>query len=190
MNKQNLRYKNNNTTYNICETGLLMGLTLGVYYLLSSLSIGQLMSFDIHWIFYIFGIIIIKDKSFKLFFFFSIPFLSMFRGNIIAINQFQVFVEYFLVYYCFFLFLFLNPKNDRKNSKIQFVVFILFLILSFFIRLVLHAISGIIWWGANNFATSILLNIRILMLDWIIVIPLTIITYPSLILFYKEQNKK
>ena len=190
MNRQNFRYKNNNTTYNICETGLLMGLTLDVYYLLSSLSIGQLMSFDIHWIFYIFGIIIIKDKSFKLFFFFSIHFLRMFRGNIIAINHFQVFVEYVLVYYCFFLFQFLNAKNDSMNSKFQFDVFILFLILSFFIRLVLHAISGIIWWGANNFATSILLNIRILMLDWMIVIPLTIITYPSLILFYKEQNKK
>ncbi|MGL5591418.1 MAG: hypothetical protein ACRDCF_01640 [Mycoplasmoidaceae bacterium] len=190
MNKQNITYKNNRITYNICETGLLMGLTLGVYYLLSSLSIGQLISFDIHWIFYILGIIVIKDKSFRLFFFFSIPFLSMFRGNIIAINHFQVFVEYFLVYYCFFLFLFFNWLTDKKSSKVQFVVFVSFLIISFFIRLMLHTISGILWWGANSFEMSILINIRILILDWIVVVPLTIITYPSLKLFYKQQNKK
>ncbi|MGL4647586.1 MAG: energy-coupled thiamine transporter ThiT [Mycoplasmoidaceae bacterium] len=174
------RYIKKSPTYNICLTGILMGLVLTSYYLTNLLPLGLIATFDLHLFFFICGMIIIKDWSFKLFFFFAIPFFSIFNINILAINPLQTFVEYFLVYYCFCLFLFFKIPEDKNQRKYYYLCFIILGLISFGLRLMLHTISGIIWWGAPDLWSSLLINIRILILDWIVTIPALIIIFPLL----------
>ncbi len=174
------KYIKNTPVYNICLTAILMGLTLSSYYLTNMLPIGYIGSFNIHLLFYIFGIVLLKEKSFRIFFFFSIPFLSIFNTNILAINPIQVFVEYFLVYYCFFILLFFETIFKKDNKRLNYLFLVIAILISFSFKIAIHVISGVIWWGAGNLYTSLLINLRMLLLDFIIIIPVALLLVPIL----------
>lgn len=79
--------------------------------------------------------------------------LFLLENNIYAISPMQVFLEYFLVFYCFILMLiprFLNKKinfNNKKRIEISLILF--FYVICIMIKFFLHTIASVAYWNLN-----------------------------------------
>ncbi len=160
----------------------LAGIFLGFVWLLNILSsffpIFFGYSLNIYIVFFTIGLIIFKNYYIKIIFFTIAPFILIMTPNIYFINITQFFIEYWLGVWCFFPFLFgkcILKKN--RNSKIRNIYFSILFILCWILKLIIHTIAGFFWWTNNDWVSSLLINLPIIISNVSITIPVFIIIF-------------
>ncbi|MEG1820623.1 MAG: hypothetical protein RR201_00065 [Malacoplasma sp.] len=146
---------------------------------------------EIYLIFFVFSMILINRFFYRLLYFLLAPILLLLTPGLYFLNAAQVIVDYILTFYCFFVFLFFNfswGKLKIKEKEIKYtdiLIFLLFFLISIFLKWWIHLISGYYWWTNNDIYLSTILNSRYVFVSFAIILPVTVAIYYPL----KSLNK-
>lgn len=170
--------KNKNTNIksqiqNICLTSMFISLTMLFKY------IGQFIlitgfPLEIELVVFLVGLIVINEYKYKLFLLILAPFLWLLISPPFFFNYAQLFIEYLLPPFLFILIsfswtLFKNKSKLTINIALVLTIFILFII-----KCSLHIIAGYFWWTEKDWIGSFLINIRIIGINLVFILPLSI----------------
>ncbi len=182
MSKYNYNLKKN--LFNIALVSYLLGLLLLVDYLFGLIpKIGGI-SCEFYLIIVIFGLILIPNKFYKLIYLIIIPVFKMFVYPAYAVNNLDLFLEYYLTIYIYFILICfdnflivkynkkryllfdnnnrlywfninLDTSNYLKNKQINFVFsFICINILILLLRYFIYVYAGYLWYTQHNWIAS------------------------------------
>lgn len=150
-------------------------------------------SIEFYLVGYVFGLIVIQPKVYRLGFFLVCPWFLMIIPPSIA-NIADMLMEYVLAFYIFIPMFFLNEiwkaietKLEKKANKdkvllsLKFITFIVFFIFCVAIKLTIHTIAGAIWWLPGDWKGSFIFNLPIYGATLLIDLPLAIIIFKPII---------
>ncbi len=120
-------------------------------------------SIQVFLVIYAIGIYKIQNYMVNILFLLVVPpILFGIENGAWVINGWQVFFEYFLVFYIFaFLYFsrFINTRFNKKNNKyIDYWIFIISFIFLLVVKYFLHSLASMFWWGKNNFNACLIYN--------------------------------
>ncbi len=152
----------NNIIFNICLTAILIAFSVLFKFISSQIRIYGGYGIDAEYVALVLGLIILPNIKYRLILIIITPCLWFLVSTPYAINAIQVFVEYFLVIYAFFPFVFINIDNDDSRFKKYWLVSIL-LVICTLIKLLIHVVAGVVWWVNGNWWLSIVINSKIVL---------------------------
>lgn len=192
-NKQKQVYNNPNLRWMILMSAL-TALVILVCYLFNFLKVFNGYSVEVYLVFYIFGLMLLKDKKYAWTFLILLPWIKSFlTGDSVAFFE-DFLVEYIAAMYVFFPFIYfydltvlINKRWSGKMAKV--LIYVAFLILSFVcytLKLTLHIIAGAIWWTPGQWLGSFIFNVPIIWGSYAISIPVMLILLIPFVNFCRD----
>lgn len=145
---------------------------------------------EFHLIMYMYGMLLINNRKWQWTFGLLTPWVILVVPPSV-VNLWQFLMEYILALYIFLPFIYFDLiinsvnkliKSSKKKMMTKLIIFGLMIIIIIFIKLALHTIAGKIWWSpANSWYASFMFNMPIYVSTLSIVLPISLIVYPSLI---------
>lgn len=150
---------------------------------------------EMYLIFYVYGLILIKDIKYQITFGIITPWFLLVVPPIIA-NGVDLLFEYILPLYIFLPFIafskFVDYSNQWKKNKkviisVQILIFSFCFILGILIKLLVHTLAGYWWWTPGQLSGSFIFNMPIYLITLAIDLPIGIIVYIPLMKL-RESN--
>ncbi len=150
----------NNTIFNISLTAILIAITVLFKFISSQIRLFGSYGLDGEYVALVIGLIVLPNIKYRLILIIISPCLWFVVSTPYAINALQVFVEYFLVIYAFFPFIFINIDYEDPIFKKYWLAPIL-LVICTIVKLMIHVVAGVLWWVNGDWSLSFIINSKI-----------------------------
>lgn len=194
INNKKTKYLPSNLFLSISLAGIFLALVLILNFVFSPIKIPWSGGYSIQMflVVYCFGVYVIQNKIVAICFYIIVPPVLFFtKTEPYIVELMQVFIEYFLVFYIFGIFLILpcikKSKIFEKNRILEITIFVLVYIICIIVKFLLHTLASHIYWKLP-WSAAFIANALSVLSNASITIPFLLISNPIVFLISNKFN--